>query len=125
VSKLDSNWGDAGGGNGDGETAGKPGQEGVKKMISLSFRDFIFDPKCLPTPQRSLIRHPRAIFFTPSSLQILKSIFSHLPDGVTPVAEASGYSAFTFNAIRVPLSLVSHPIEENPTGDLYHQSLVA
>jgi hypothetical protein len=44
-------------------------------------------------------------------------------DGVTPVAE--GYSVCTFNAIRVPLSLVIHPIEENPTGDLYHQSLVA
>jgi hypothetical protein len=56
-------------------------QEDVKKLICLSFRDFIFDPKCLPTPQRSLIRHPRAIFFTPSSLQILKSIFSHRPDG--------------------------------------------
>jgi hypothetical protein len=55
-------------------------QEDVKKLISLSFRDFIFDPKCLPTPQRSLIRHPRAIFLTPSSLQILKSLFSHLPD---------------------------------------------
>jgi hypothetical protein len=24
----------------------------VKKLICLSFRDFIFDPKCLPTPQR-------------------------------------------------------------------------
>jgi hypothetical protein len=35
----------------------------------------------LPTAQRSLIRHPRAIFLAPSSLQILKSIFSHLPDG--------------------------------------------
>jgi hypothetical protein len=53
--------------------------EDVKKLICLSFRDFIFDPKCLPTRQRSLIRHPRAIFLTPSSLQILKSIFSHLP----------------------------------------------
>jgi hypothetical protein len=38
------------------------GQEDVKKMICLSFRDFIFDPECLPTPQRSLIGHPRAIF---------------------------------------------------------------
>ena len=37
--------------------------EDVKKLISLIFRDFIFDPKCLPTAQRSLIRHPRAIFF--------------------------------------------------------------
>jgi hypothetical protein len=53
--------------------------EDVKKLISLIFRDFIFDPKCLPTAQRSLIRHPRAIFLAPSSLQILKSIFSHLP----------------------------------------------
>jgi hypothetical protein len=41
-------------------------QEDVKKLISLSFRDFIFDPKCLPTSQRSLIRHPGAIFLTPS-----------------------------------------------------------
>jgi hypothetical protein len=38
------------------------GQEDVKKLISFSFRDFIFDPKCLPTAQRSLIGHPRAIF---------------------------------------------------------------
>jgi hypothetical protein len=57
------------------------GQEDVKKLISFSFRDFIFDPKCLPTAQRSLIRDPRAILLTPSPLQILKSIFSHLPDG--------------------------------------------
>jgi hypothetical protein len=55
-------------------------QEDVKKLISFSFRDFIFDPKCLPTAHRSLIVHPRAIFFTPSPLQILKSISSHLPD---------------------------------------------
>jgi hypothetical protein len=53
-------------------------------LISLSFRDFIFDPKCLPTAQRSLIRHPGAIFLTLSSLQILKSIFSHLPDRMFP-----------------------------------------
>jgi hypothetical protein len=59
-------------------------QEDVKKLICWSFRDFIFDPKCLPTPQRSPIRHPRAIFLTLSSLQILKSIFSHLPDEITP-----------------------------------------
>jgi hypothetical protein len=51
----------------------------VKKLICWSFRDFIFDPKCLPTPHRSPIRHPRAFFLTSSSLQILKSIFSHLP----------------------------------------------
>jgi hypothetical protein len=56
-------------------------QEDVKKLISFSFRDFIFDPKCSPTSQRSLKRHPGAIFSTPSSPQILKSIFSHLPDG--------------------------------------------
>jgi hypothetical protein len=31
----------------------------------------------------------------------------------------------TFKPIRVPSSLVIYPIEENPTGDLYHQSLVA
>ena len=55
-------------------------QEDVKKLICLSFRDFIFDPKCLPIPQRSLTRHPRAIFLTPSSPQILKSIFSHPPE---------------------------------------------
>ena len=36
--------------------------EDVKKMICLNFRDFIFDPKCLVTAQRSLIRDPRAIF---------------------------------------------------------------
>jgi hypothetical protein len=38
------------------------GREDVKKLICWSFRDFIFGPKCLPTPQRSLIGHPRAIF---------------------------------------------------------------
>ena len=32
--------------------------EDVKKLISLSSRDFIFDPRCLPTHQRSLIGHP-------------------------------------------------------------------
>ena len=69
----------------------KAGQENVKKLISFSFRDFIFDPKCLPTSQRSLIRDPGAIFLTPSSLQILKSIFSHLPDGVTPNGGYDGY----------------------------------
>jgi hypothetical protein len=37
-------------------------QEDVKKLICLNFRDFIFDPKCLPTAQRSLVRHPKAIF---------------------------------------------------------------
>jgi hypothetical protein len=62
---------------------GEGRQEDVKKLISLSFRDFIFDPKCLPTSLRSLIRHPGAIFLTPSSLQILKSIFSHLPGPVS------------------------------------------
>jgi hypothetical protein len=63
----------------------KPGQEDVKKLICWSFRDFIFDPKCLPTPHRSLIGHPRGNFCTPSSLQIQKSIFSHLPDELTPI----------------------------------------
>jgi hypothetical protein len=43
-------------------TGTKAGQEDVKKLICLSFRDFIFDHKCLPIAQRSLIRHPRAIF---------------------------------------------------------------
>jgi len=57
----------------------------VKKLISLSFRDFIFDPKCLPTSQRSLIRHPGAIFLTPSSLQIFKIDFSHLPVPKFPI----------------------------------------
>jgi hypothetical protein len=37
--------------------------EDVKKLIWPSFRDFSFDPKCMPTPQRSLIGHPGAIFF--------------------------------------------------------------
>jgi hypothetical protein len=64
--------------------------EDVKKSISFSFRDFIFDPKCLPTAQRSLIRHPGAIFLKPRSLQILKSIFSHLPDGITPIKNRAG-----------------------------------
>jgi hypothetical protein len=69
--------------------------EDVKKLISLSFRDFIFDPKCLPTPQRSLIRHPRAIFLTPSSPQILKSIFSHLPDDQIPNPRTSRHGGLS------------------------------
>jgi hypothetical protein len=68
----------------------------VKKLISLIFRDFIFDPKCLPTPQRSLTRHPSVIVFAPSSLQISKSIFSHLPDSGTP---GSGWPASFFAGI--------------------------
>jgi hypothetical protein len=58
-------------------------QEDVKKSICLSFPDFIFDPKCLPTPQRSLTGHPRAICYTQISEQISKSIFSHLRDNQT------------------------------------------
>jgi hypothetical protein len=63
------------------------GQEDVKKLVSLSFRDFIFDPKCLPTSQRSPIRHPGAIVLSPSSLQIWNPIFSHLPDGTGTLLE--------------------------------------
>jgi hypothetical protein len=33
----------------------------------------------MPTPQRSLIGHPGAIFLAPNSLHIFKSIFSHPP----------------------------------------------
>ena len=62
------------------------GLEDVKKLICSGFLDFIFDPKCLLTPQQSFIRHPGAIFLTPSLPQILKSIFSHLPDGSDPKA---------------------------------------
>jgi hypothetical protein len=58
--------------------------EDGKKLICSGFRDFIFYPKCLPTPQQSFIRHPGAIFLTPSSPQILKSIFSHLPVLLSP-----------------------------------------
>jgi hypothetical protein len=46
-----------------GAVQGDVGQEDVKKLISLSFRDFIFAPKCLPTPQRSVTRHSGAIVF--------------------------------------------------------------
>jgi len=57
--------------------------EDVKKLIWPSFRDFGFVPKCMPTPQRSLTGHPRAICFAPNSLHIFKSIFSHPPDHKT------------------------------------------
>jgi len=40
----------------------------LKKSIWLSFRDFVFDPKCLPTPQRSLEANPGAIFSSRKSL---------------------------------------------------------
>jgi hypothetical protein len=63
---------------------GVSGQEDVKKSIWLSFRDFSFDPKCMPRPQLSLIGHPGAIFLAPNSLRIFKSIFSHPPDEITP-----------------------------------------
>src|SRR5258708_38040376 len=53
----------------------KPGQEDVKKLISFSFRDFIFDPKCLPTAQRSLIGHSRAICFKAESTANFKIDF--------------------------------------------------
>jgi hypothetical protein len=38
------------------------GQEDVKNLICWGFRDFIFDPRCLPTRHRSLIGHPGEIF---------------------------------------------------------------
>jgi hypothetical protein len=38
-------------------------QEDVKKMIWRSFRDFSFEPKYIPTSQRSLLGHPGAAFF--------------------------------------------------------------
>ncbi len=92
------------------------GQEDVKKLISLSFRDFIFDPKCLPTPQRSLIRHPRANFLTPSSLQILKSIFSHLPDGTYPKEDNDSYKGqlIALRAIDRGIPITS-PYRAKPT----------
>jgi hypothetical protein len=62
------------------ENAEEPGQgtrgrEDVKKLICLSSRDFIFDPKCLPTPERSLIGHPRAIVFNAELAANLKINF--------------------------------------------------
>jgi hypothetical protein len=54
---------------------GDVGQEDVKKLISLGFRDFIFDPKCLPTSQRSLLGHPGAAFFGTQLSQQLKINF--------------------------------------------------
>jgi hypothetical protein len=41
----------------------------------------------MPKAQRSLIRNPGAIFSRPKLLHVSKSIFSHLPDGVTPVGD--------------------------------------
>jgi hypothetical protein len=43
------------------------GQEGVKKSNWLKFPSFWFDAKCMPTPQRSLIGHPGAVFLMPKS----------------------------------------------------------
>jgi hypothetical protein len=44
--------------------------EDVKNLICWGFRNFIFDPRCLPTPHRSLTGHPGEIFETPNLLQI-------------------------------------------------------
>ena len=38
------------------------GQEDVKKLIWLIFRDFNFDPECIPILRRSFIEHPGKIF---------------------------------------------------------------
>jgi hypothetical protein len=37
-------------------------------MIWRSFRDFSFEPKCIPTSQRSLLGHLEQLFFAPNSL---------------------------------------------------------
>jgi hypothetical protein len=63
----------------DGETWGR---EDVKKLISRSFRDFSFEPKCIPTSQRSLLGHPGAAFLRAQFSQQLKINFSHLPVAV-------------------------------------------
>jgi hypothetical protein len=44
------------------------GQKDVKKLIWRSFRDLSFEPKCIPTSQRSLLGHPGAAFFRANSL---------------------------------------------------------
>jgi hypothetical protein len=51
------------------------GQEDVKKLIWRSFRDFSFEPKCIPTSQRSLLGHPGAAFFCAQFSQQLKTNF--------------------------------------------------
>src|SRR5271156_2704 len=47
-------------------------QEDVKKLIWRSFRDFSFEPKCMPTSQRSLLGRPGAAFFSDQFSQRLK-----------------------------------------------------
>jgi hypothetical protein len=55
------------------------GQEDVKKLIWRSFRDFSFEPKCIPTSHRSLLGHNGAalgqLFSAPNSLSSKKSFF--------------------------------------------------
>jgi hypothetical protein len=47
----------------------------VKKLIWRSFRDFTFEPKCIPISQRSLLGHPGAAFFRAQFSQQLKINF--------------------------------------------------
>jgi hypothetical protein len=62
-----------------GESAKRRGEVGrledVKKLISRSFRDFSFEPKYIPTFQRSLLGHPGAAI-------LYASEETHLLDGM-------------------------------------------
>jgi hypothetical protein len=48
-------------------TYSKSRLEDVKKSTLPKFPSFRFDEKCMPTHERSLIRHPGADFFMPNS----------------------------------------------------------
>jgi hypothetical protein len=50
--------------------------EDVKK---IDLAEISSEPKCMPKPRQSLIRHPGAFFSRPKLLHDSKSIFSHLP----------------------------------------------
>ena len=95
-------------------------QEDVKKLICLSFRDFIFDRKRLSTPQRSLIGHPGAIFVRPCSRHNSKSIFSHLPDGTGTFRKSSPKVPVPSDALplgaKIPANLAARPISSELPG---------
>jgi hypothetical protein len=70
----------------------------------IDFAKISSEPKCMPKVQRSLIRHPGAIFFRPKLLHVSKSIFSHLPDGTFPCARETGEKTFVFYLTRIALA---------------------
>jgi hypothetical protein len=66
---------------------------GTGRCEKIDFAKISSEPKCMRKVQRSLIRHPGAIFSRPKSLHVSKSIFSHLPDEITPIKNPAVHKA--------------------------------